>query len=98
MFILTIFILYSTIKLFQDLEKGNIYACGTIRKDRGKFQQEFREKFQRGEMKLLRADNVVAVHWFDKHDVYAVSTSMVLAKVKSKDVVTRNPLTNQYDH
>ena len=66
---------YSTIKLFQGLEKANTHACGTIKKEKGKFQQEFHEKLQQGEMKFLHAGNVLAVHWFDKCNVYVISTT-----------------------
>ena len=65
---------YSTKHLFEDLETRMTYACGTIRKDKGRFPADFHKKLVRGEMIFLRIDNLVGVHWFDKRDVYALST------------------------
>ena len=66
---------YSTLKLLSDLEQEETFACGTIRSDRGSFPETFtRAKLKRGESVYLRHGNIVAVHWFDKRDVYAVSS------------------------
>ena len=40
----------------------------------GNFSKSSMKNSNGGEMKFLHADNVVVVHWFDKRDVYAVST------------------------
>ena len=63
---------YSTVKLMQ--ENRWTYACGTIRSDRGRFLDSFKEKLERGESRFLRIGKLVAAHWRDKRDVYACST------------------------
>lgn len=66
---------YTSPKLLQDLEKKSIYICGTVRQDSGKFPPNFRQaKLGRGESKYLKLGNILAVHWFDKRDVFALST------------------------
>ena len=65
---------YSNPKLFSALEKRSTFACGTIRRDRGEFPPEFtKSKLQRGESVYLKFNKILAVHWFDKRDVFALS-------------------------
>ena len=77
---------YSTKELFDVLEKKQTYACGTVRKDRGNFPDTFHQKLKRGQMVFLRDKNLVAVHWFDKRDVYAMSSIHGTSK---EDVIRR---------
>ena len=66
---------YTSPKLLLDLETKSTFCCGTVRMDRGQFSQQFKTaKLQPGESILLKNGNMVAVHWFDKRDVFAMST------------------------
>ena len=66
---------YTSPKLLLDLEAKSNFCCGAVRMDRGQFSQQFKTaKLQRGESILLKNGNIVAVHWFDKRDGFAMST------------------------
>ena len=61
---------YLTVKL----EQRSICACGTMKSDRGRFPEDFKGNLQQGESRFLRVGKLMAVHWKDKRDVYALST------------------------
>ena len=66
---------YTSPKLLLDLEVKSTFCCGTVRMDHGQFLLQFKTaKLQHGESILLRNGNMVAVHWFDKRDGFAMST------------------------
>ena len=65
---------YASPKLLLDLEAKSTFCCSIVRMNRGQFSQQFKTaKLQRGERILLKNRNMVAVHWFDKRDVFAMS-------------------------
>lgn len=47
---------YSTEKLFRDLDAIKTYACGTIRRDRGRFLPEFEADLERGESTIYNRE------------------------------------------
>ena len=70
---------YTSLKLVEDLVERNTFTCGTIRKDRANFPCEFKKLklLKRGEMVHIKTksnDRIRAVHWFDKRDVFALSS------------------------
>ena len=66
---------YTSLSLMLDLSKKNIYACGTLRTNRAKLPKEFIHKdLSVGESSYLATSDVLAVHWKDKRDVFALST------------------------
>ena len=66
---------YISPNLLLDLEAKSTFCCGTVRMDCSQFSQQFKTaKLQHGETILLKKGNMVAVHWFDKCDVFAMST------------------------
>ena len=66
---------YTALKLLQDLEKRKTYACGTVRINRGEFPQSFKEaKLEVGDSIFIRINNILAVHWKDKRDVFVMSS------------------------
>ena len=66
---------YTSPDLFVALAAMDTYACGTIRKNRGQFPTNFKEgKLKRGESSYIQTDDLLAVHWFDKRDVFMLST------------------------
>ena len=61
-------------KLVNNLKNKNTFSCGTIRVDRGLFPIELKKsKLEKNKSKFLEAENIVAVYWKDKRDVYAMS-------------------------
>lgn len=66
---------YTSFKLVDDLQKRQTYACGTLRKGRAEFSNEYKSEILKvGELHYLVRDNVIAVHWKDKRDVFALSS------------------------
>lgn len=66
---------YTSPDLFVALAAMDTYACGTIRKNRGQFPTNFKDsKLKRGESLYIQTDDLLAVHWFDKRDVFMLST------------------------
>ena len=70
---------YTFAKLFPNLEKQNTFACGTIRSNRGQLPDEFKKaKLSRGESIYINSPlnngSLLAVHWYDKRDVFVLST------------------------
>jgi len=94
---------YSTVKLFQDLEDRATYSCGTIRSDRGRFPDSFKNaKLQRGESKFIRCDNLVGVHWKDKRDVFVLSTikgtGVEMVERRAGDPITKPEMIIDYNN
>ena len=68
---------YTSPSLFENLKRNGTYACGTIRKNRGEFPKTFiEEKPTRGNSSYVKRKdgNVLVVHWFDKRDVFVLSS------------------------
>ena len=70
---------YTFAKLFPNLEKQNTFACGTIRSNRGQLPDEFKNaKLSRDESIYINSPlnngSLLAVHWYDKRDVFVLST------------------------
>ena len=67
---------YSSYHLFVDLLNQRTGACGTICSNRFAFPKDLqgKKKMKKGEATFLHCDNITAVRWFDKRDVYAIST------------------------
>ena len=62
-------------KLLQDLAIHKTFACGTVRVDRGDFPQDFKDAhLEKGASKFIKNGSVLAVHWKDKRDVFAMSS------------------------
>ena len=66
---------FASIALLPDLSAKNTFCCGTIRQDRGRFPENLKKaKLQRGESVFISVNDLLAVHWKDKRDVFLVST------------------------
>ena len=66
---------YTSFTLVKDLLLRNTLAYGTIRVGRGKFPANFKtEKLEKGMTKYIENENIVAVHWKDKRDVFVMSS------------------------
>jgi len=67
---------YTSYQLFTDLLKRKTGACGTVKFNRLGFPKELqgKMKMQRVEAKLLQCEHITAVRWFDKRDVFAMSS------------------------
>ena len=65
---------YTSPKLLLELEKHKTYPSGTVRSNRGQFQNEFMDNNEVKESVCIRSGNPFWVHWKDKHDVYVMST------------------------
>jgi hypothetical protein len=66
---------YTSLKLLQDLALHKTFACGTIRVDRGDFPEQYKyAKLEKGDSKFIKNDDILAVHWKDKRDVFAMSS------------------------
>ena len=65
---------YTSYKLVNDLKNKSTFSCGTVWVDWGVFPIVFKKsKLEKNKSKFLEAGNIVAVHWKDKRDVYAMS-------------------------
>ena len=66
---------YTSLKLLQDLALRNTLACGTIRIYRGHFPGNFKSaKLETGDPMFIKNNDILAVHWKDKWDVFAMSS------------------------
>ena len=67
---------YTSYQLFTDLLKHKTGVCGTVRCNRFGFPKQLqgKMKMKKGEAKFLQCDGITAVRWFDKRDVFAMST------------------------
>ena len=66
---------YTHFLLFKDLVLRNTFACGTIKLNRGEFPKWFKEeKLKPGDSTFMKNDDIVAVHWRDKRDVFLLSS------------------------
>ena len=62
---------YSSPNLFQYLLSKNTSACGTTRKNRLKLPASFTtQKLPKGQSTSLAKDNLLALRYYDKRDVY----------------------------
>ena len=66
---------YTHLALFKDLLARNTLACGTIKINRGEFPGWFKtQKLKHGDASYIRNNNILAVHWKDKRDVFVLSS------------------------
>lgn len=57
------------------MELREKFACGTVRIDREEFPEAFKcSKLATGEARFIKNNSVLALHWRDKRDVFAMST------------------------
>ena len=60
--------------MVKDLEDANTYACNTIRVNRGQCPDNFKlAKLDKGSSLFVRYQNLIAVRWKDKSDVFILS-------------------------
>ena len=60
-------------ELFSTKNQKLKHSCGTVRVDPGQFPTEFKNaKLQREKFKLLKDENIIAIHCKNKQDVYAI--------------------------
>ena len=66
---------YTRLRLIKDLLIRNTFSCGTIRINRGEFPEHFKTAVLKpGKAIYIKSRDIVAVHWKDKRDVFAVSS------------------------
>ncbi|CAI9600260.1 unnamed protein product, partial [Staurois parvus] len=66
---------YSSVPLFRHLFNLGICACGTVRSNRRGFPQRLvNTRLKKGEKACLRNEELLAVKWKDKRDVYLLSS------------------------
>ncbi|XP_049958237.1 piggyBac transposable element-derived protein 4-like [Schistocerca serialis cubense] len=80
---------YTSEKLFEKLFDEGTSAVGTVMRNRRGLPQEFKQnKLRRGEIVFKRKNSVLALHWKDTRDVFALSTkhrmTSSVTKTKSK--------------
>ncbi|XP_047111958.1 piggyBac transposable element-derived protein 4-like [Schistocerca piceifrons] len=80
---------YTSVKLFEKLFDEGTSAVGTVMRNRRGIPQEFKQnKLRRGEIVFKRKNSVLALHWKDTRDVFALSTkhrmTSSVTKTKSK--------------
>lgn len=83
---------FTTLDLVQNLLTGNNFSCGTIRVNRGMFPIAFKnEQFAVGSSSFLKAnENLLAVHWKDKRDVFALPSFHSYHQLKLHDVPVKS--------
>ena len=95
-------------KLFLDLEKQNTFPCGTIRSNCGQFPDEFKNaKLSSGESIYINSpfntSSLLAVHWYDKRDVFVLSTihgtgSVEVCRQGEDTPFPKPPMIDEYNH
>ena len=84
---------YTSEALFQYLYENKTCAAGTARKNRLKLPTSFKqEKLQRGQFAFRRNENMLAVRYQDKKEIYMLST---MHKADSVNVNRRNRRNDQ---
>ena len=92
---------YTSPKLVEDRISG-IYSCGIIRTDKGQFPEDFkRTKLEIGSSLFLQAENMFAVHWKDKRDVFLFSlihgNLSIEVQRKRGDMITKPSIVVEYN-
>lgn len=64
---------YTSPVLFDILHKNGTNACGTVKKRR-KGMPKMNEKLQKEEACFRSSENILAIKYYDKKDVYMIST------------------------
>ena len=84
-------------QLLNTLEGKQTHACGTIRYDRGQFSPSFtKSKLKRVEKIYLWSNNLLAVHWYDKRDVFVLSNMHSTGSVEIQQHADKNPILKTY--
>ena len=74
---------YTSYKLVNDLKNNSTFSLGTVWADRGKFSTECKEsKLKKEKSSFFKDGKIVAIHWNNNCDVYAMST-MHTSEIKS---------------
>ena len=68
---------YTGVELYEDLFRNNTYAAGTIQTNRKNFPCVLKEKrkLNVGEYHFATSENLLAVLWHDRRDVFLLSTA-----------------------
>ena len=63
---------FSSPRIFQDLVTKEIYCCGTVRPNRKDMPKDLgpKKKTRRGDVHVRTRDNMTAILWRDKCDIY----------------------------
>ncbi|XP_049799914.1 piggyBac transposable element-derived protein 4-like [Schistocerca nitens] len=80
---------YISVKLFERLFDEGASAVGTVMSNRRDLPQEFKQnKLRRAEIAFKRTNSILALHWKDTGDVFALSTKhrMTSSFTKTKSV------------
>lgn len=64
---------YSSPKLFETSANSNADACGTVKKNRNGMPS-FSERLRRGEQVHKCTEDLLAIKWKDKRDVFIITT------------------------
>ena len=93
---------YTSPKLVEDLQISGTYSCGMIRTDKGQFPEDFkRAKLEIGSSLFLQAENMFAVHWKDKRDVFLFSlihgNLSIEVQRKRGDMITKPSIVVEYN-
>lgn len=78
---------FSSVILFEDLQKNGTYACATVRCNRKDLPRCARDKLRPGEKIVRQKGNLVFTKWHDKRDVCIISTNC--SPLEPDVVVTR---------
>lgn len=66
---------YTSVPLLKELLEKGTWACGTTQKNRKHFSEQLRDtKLKPGEFQLATDGQLTAAHWFDRSDVFVLST------------------------
>ena len=92
---------FTSSKLFDDLLKENMYACGTVRTNRKEMpaSASTKEKLKPGEKVVAQRGQLVYTKWHDKKDVSFLSMNvsprepsrLVPRRVKGQDITIEKP-------
>jgi hypothetical protein len=67
---------FSSLRLFDDLERRKINSCGTVKPDRKDMPPDFGQKklkLKRGDVRVRTRGNLTALAWKDRRDVYMLT-------------------------
>ena len=78
---------FSSVILFEDLQKNGTYACATVRCNRKDLPRCVKDKLRPGQKIVRQKGNVVLTKWHDKRDVCIISTNC--SPLEPDVVVTR---------
>ena len=90
---------YTSPQLFKDLLEAGTLACGTIRSNRKGFPAAVKDKVDQNDSLFCKADMtggfMIAVHWKDKRDVFALTT--IHGNAVGDDIPHKPELISEYN-